>query len=407
MSMEFIIFCRMSEEVVEMEHELIELQKHISTHGILVQDLMTGVCRDLDEWTHVIGQDDDSQQNSEINELQNPLPSGSDDLKTIFLENIDILLAEHKVEAAIEALDAEERNNPELKGSGDATSTDASSYKSAFLKRKSVVEDQLIEIAERPSVGILELKKALSGLIKCGKGPLAHQLLLKSYGSHLEKSIEVLLPSCSLCPKTFPVTLSRLVFSKISLTTKESGSIFGDNPLYTNRVVQWAEWEIEYFVRLVKENAPPSETVSALGAASNCVQASLNYCLMLESQGLKLSKLLLVLIRPYIEEVLELNFRRARRVILDMAETDDSLLLSLHSGSPLSMFATATDNVLVDSGMRFMDIIEVSCFSFILLKLKILDVCSYYHIPSLIIYVACGESISYKITFKREQYGLT
>ncbi|KAJ9168461.1 hypothetical protein P3X46_019982 [Hevea brasiliensis] len=358
MQSKYLAFLRMSEEVVEMEHELVELQKHISTQGILVQDLMTGVCHDLEEWNLANEEVDGSLQASEINELQTPLPSGSDDPKAIFLENIDILLSEHKVEDAIEALDAEERNNPELKGSGDATSTEASSYKLAFVKRKSILEDQLIEITERPSVGILEIEKALSGLIKFGKGPLAHQLLLKSYGSRLEKSIEVLLPSCSVCPKTFPVTLSRLVFSKISLTTKKSGSIFGDDPLYTNRVVQWAEWEIEYFVRLVKENAPPSETVSALGAASNCIQASLNYCLMLESQGLKLSKLLLVLIRPYIEEVLELNFRRARRVILDMSETDDSLLLSLHSGSPLSVFATTTDNVLVDSGMRFMDVIE-------------------------------------------------
>ncbi|KAI7733199.1 hypothetical protein M8C21_006163 [Ambrosia artemisiifolia] len=39
-----------------------------------------------------------------------------------------------------------------------------------------------------------------------------------------------------------------------------------------------------------EENAPSSETVSALRAASICVQASLNHCSALESQGLKLSK---------------------------------------------------------------------------------------------------------------------
>ena len=32
--------CRLSEEVVEMEHELVELRKHISAQGIIVQDLM-------------------------------------------------------------------------------------------------------------------------------------------------------------------------------------------------------------------------------------------------------------------------------------------------------------------------------------------------------------------------------
>ncbi|KAF2308337.1 hypothetical protein GH714_040394 [Hevea brasiliensis] len=322
MQSKYLAFLRMSEEVVEMEHELVELQKHISTQGILVQDLMTGVCHDLEEWNLANEEVDGSLQASEINELQTPLPSGSDDPKAIFLENIDILLSEHKVEDAIEALDAEERNNPELKGSGDATSTEASSYKLAFVKRKSILEDQLIEITERPSVGILEIEKALSGLIKFGKGPLAHQLLLKSYGSRLEKSIEVLLPSCSVCPKTFPVTLSRLVFSKISLTTKNL---------------------VPYLGMIL---CIPIELFNGQSGRLNILYGS------------ETVKVALVLIRPYIEEVLELNFRRARRVILDMSETDDSLLLSLHSGSPLSVFATTTDNVLVDSGMRFMDVIE-------------------------------------------------
>jgi hypothetical protein len=365
----FYDICRMSEEVVEMEHELIELRKHISAQRILVQDLMTGVCRDLEEYNSANGDIGDSQQDLQVDELQSSLPSDTDIRKEIFLENIDVLLAEHKVEEAIEALEAEEKYCPELKGPGDTSSTEAS-YRSVFLKRKSMLEDQLIGITEQPLVGILELKKALSALIKIGKGPLAHQLLLKSYGSRLQKSIEVFLPSCSVYPKTFPATLSRLMFSIISVTTKESGSIFGDNPVYTNRLVQWAEWEIEYFVRLVKNNAPSSETVFALGAASNCVQASLTYCSMLESQGLKLSKLLLVLLRPYIEEVLEFNFRRARREALDVAEMDESSLLSPHSMSPLSAFATSSDSVLVDSGMKFMDIVEVSWFSSVIVNEK-------------------------------------
>ncbi|KAJ6688548.1 EXOCYST COMPLEX COMPONENT 8 [Salix koriyanagi] len=74
MQTKYLAFLRMSEEVVEMEHELVELRKHISAQGILVQDLMTG-----------------------------------DNRKAIFLENFDVLLADHKVEEAIEALEAEER----------------------------------------------------------------------------------------------------------------------------------------------------------------------------------------------------------------------------------------------------------------------------------------------------------
>lgn len=342
-----------------MKYELIELRKHISSQGILVQDLMTGVSRELEEWNQTGDKTQEATQEPESVDLEDPTTNELDDHKK-FLENIDVLLAEHKIEEALEALDAEEKNSAELKTSGDAFPTEGSSYKSEFLRRKEMLEDQLVQIAEQPSISVLELKKALSGLIKLGKGPLAHQLLLKFYGSRIQKSIEVFLPSCSICPRTYPTTLSRLVFSIISLTRKESGLIFGDDPVYTNRIVQWAEWEIEFFVRVIKENAPSSETISALRAASVCVQASLNYCLALESQGLKLSKLVLVLLHPFIEEVLELNFRRARKVMLGLMEPDESMPFSPRFAPLLSTFAPSSDSVLVDSGIRFMSIVEVS-----------------------------------------------
>lgn len=354
------MYYRISEEVVEMKHELNELQKHISSQGILVQDLMTGACLQLDDWNKSnLGECEDEKE-LQSPENREPLPNETGESKIIILENIDVLLAEHRVEEVVEAIVAEERNSAELKGSSDALSTEANSYKSLFLERKAVVEEQLVEIAKQPLVSMVELKKALLGLIKIGKGPLAHQYLLKWYGSRLQKSIGVFLPSCALCPRSFAATLAKLMFSAISMTTRESGSVFGDDPVYTNRVVQWAEWEIEYFVRLVKENAPSSETISALHAASICVQAGLCYCTMLESQGLKLSKLLLVLLRPYIEEVLELNFRRARRTALDLEEGDENLPVAPRFVPPLSAFATSSDDALIDSGLKFMYIIDVS-----------------------------------------------
>ncbi|XP_058198251.1 exocyst complex component EXO84C isoform X2 [Rhododendron vialii] len=354
----YLAFLRLSEEVVETEHELNDLRKLISAQGILVHDLKSGVCCELDEWNQVIGDIRETEQNQENSKLEDPLPNEAEDHKRIFLENVDVLLAEHKVEEALEALDIEETSHPELKGSGDTSSAEPSSYKSAFLKRKAMVEDQLVEITEQPLVGILELKKALSGLVKLGKSALANQLLLKSHGSRLQRNIEAFLPFCPSYLETYSATLSNLVFSAISLTSKDSSLVFGDNPTYTNRVIQWAECEIESFVRSVKENALPSETVYALRAASICVQASLSHCSALESQGLKLSKLLLVLLQPYIDEVMELNFRRARRQVLDFAETDESLPLSPRFASPLSIFATSSDNFLIGCGMRFIFIIK-------------------------------------------------
>ncbi|XP_018441203.1 exocyst complex component EXO84C [Raphanus sativus] len=355
MRTKYLAFLRISEEAVEMEHELVELRKHISSQGILVQDLMSGLAREMDEWKRSSGGDADESDNSEDND---PFPNELTDPKSEFLEKIDILLAEHKVDEALEAIDSEERNNPELKGS----SGDTSSYKSAFTERKAVLEDQLLRIAKQPSVSVSELKHASNGLIRLGKGPSAHQLLLKHYATSLRRRIEAFLPSCSSCPNTFPATLSKLVFSNISLAAKESTALFGDddNPAYSNKVVQWAEREVEYLVRLVKENAAPSETVYALRAASVCLQDCLNYCKALEPQGLILSKLFLVLFRPYVEEVLELNFRRARKVIFDLNETDEGLVESSSSGfvAVLSEFAIASDTTMTDCSIRFMQIVQ-------------------------------------------------
>ncbi|XP_021776470.1 exocyst complex component EXO84C-like [Chenopodium quinoa] len=351
----YLAFLRLSEEVVEMEHELTDLRKHISAQGILVQDLESGVFRELDECIKAGEQENVPElQNCEQDDV---LCKDTYDAKRIFLEKIDFLLAEHKLQDALEVLEMEEKSSPDLRSAGDISSN-VSFYKSAFLKRKATLEDQFVGISSQPSLGDVELKQALCGLLKLGKGPLAHQILLKRYASRLRNRVEASVPSCSLYPETYPATLSKIIFSFISLAAKESHSTFGDDPIYTNRVVQWAEEEIEFFVRFVKEHGPSSETITALRAASVCVQASLSNCIILELQGIKLSKLLMVLMRPYMEEVLEMNFRRARRVFLDISDNDDSPLLSPRFLSPLSVFAPSPDNALISNGVKFISIIK-------------------------------------------------
>lgn len=180
--------CRLSEEVVEMNHELNELRKHISAQGILVQDLINGACQELSLW---------SQANANVLETQeselgdNCLIDASEDDHLSFLESIDILLAEHKIEEAIEAIDAEEKSHPEMRSVGETSPTEPSAYRSALSKRKAMLEKQLVEITERPSIAVVELKRALSGLLKLGKGPLAHQLLVKSIRLRLQKKLKL------------------------------------------------------------------------------------------------------------------------------------------------------------------------------------------------------------------------
>uniref|UniRef100_A0ACD6AU54 Uncharacterized protein n=1 Tax=Avena sativa TaxID=4498 RepID=A0ACD6AU54_AVESA len=279
--------------------------------------------------------------------------------KVIFLDRMDILLAEHKIEEALLALEAEEKKYMVTDNSGKESDAEISAYKTALLKRKSTLEDQLVRYSEQPSLSITEIRKSLSGLIKIGKGSVAHQVLLKTYGSRLQKNIEGFLPTCSVYKETYSATLSQIVFSAISKVLKESSTLFGDSPTNMNRITQWAEYEIEVFARLVKENSPLLESDSALRSACICIQTTLAHCSCLESHGLKFSELLMVLLRPYIEEVLDLNFRRVRRKIIDSAKNDDILRLTPQEGLPPSG-AVAPKMMLTSSGKNFMSIVNVS-----------------------------------------------
>ncbi|KAG0481675.1 hypothetical protein HPP92_012533, partial [Vanilla planifolia] len=355
MHSKYLGFLRISEEVIEVEQELIELQKHVSAQGILVQDLMSGVCQELAAWNEC-ERDENTEngfQNSEIDDILN---GKIDEPKATFLETLDMLLAEHKVEEILLILDAEEKNNPELKNLGESPSNEASPYMEAFQIRKEMLKDLLVSICEQPFVRVAELKKALSGLVKLGKISLAQPLLLKACGFYLQKKIDDFLPSCSSYTETYAATLSQFFFSTIFLAAKDSVSLFGDMPVNTNRIVQWAEYQIESFVRLVRENSPPSDCCSALRSVSICVDASLNHCSILETQGLKFSKLLMVLLRPQIEEVLDLNFRRARRSIVEMANNEDIQFPSLEPSSPTAV--AASSSILFTSRRRFMLIVE-------------------------------------------------
>uniref|UniRef100_A0A7N0TL26 Uncharacterized protein n=1 Tax=Kalanchoe fedtschenkoi TaxID=63787 RepID=A0A7N0TL26_KALFE len=166
MRTKYLAFLRLTEESAEMKHEILELQKHISSQRILVQDLLSGVCHELGEWHVTDAEIDEDGLDIEIH-ITPPIKDG--DCDVTFLEYIDVLLAEHMVEKAVEALEGKERIYPELKIIGDASIIDPSSYKFAFLKRKQMLEAQLVEVATHPSASAIDVRNALCGLLKLGK----------------------------------------------------------------------------------------------------------------------------------------------------------------------------------------------------------------------------------------------
>ncbi|KAF6144247.1 hypothetical protein GIB67_004917 [Kingdonia uniflora] len=96
---------------------------------------------------------------------------------------------------------------------------------------------------------------------------------------------------------------------------------------------------------------------SLVSKASIYVQASFNQCSILESQGLKLSKLLMVLLQPYVEEVLEMNFRRPRSMLLNFEGNDDILPPQIASAPP-SLTTSSSNSMHADSGTRFIFLVN-------------------------------------------------
>jgi exocyst complex component 8 len=320
---------------------IIELKSNFSAHKSLVRDLSCGITSELNAWENFYKEIVDLENS----EQQNLIDLDNDNPRVAFLLNLDMLIAEHKTEEALsmllDSVEVSESNTSEIS------------------KRKDMLIDQLVAISNQPCIKFSELKKSLQGLIKLDKESLAQELFLKVFASRLQGNIDLFLPSCSVHPNTYTATLSHLVFSTIFEAAKEFNILFGEKELPTSLLVEWAESEIEHFIHLVKENAPLLENTAALCSACICIQASLSYCAILESKGLKLSCIVLDLLSHYIEEVIDKNFRRARRMVLDLSSQSDTLDQSSSTG--LHFPADALTNFFLTNNVKkFMSILKVS-----------------------------------------------
>ncbi|KAG8080064.1 hypothetical protein GUJ93_ZPchr0007g4577 [Zizania palustris] len=74
-----------------------------------------------------------------------------------------------QIDEALLALETEEKKYIAKDDSGKESDAEISAHKTAIIKRKSILEDQLVRYSEQPSLSITDLRKSLSGLIKIGK----------------------------------------------------------------------------------------------------------------------------------------------------------------------------------------------------------------------------------------------
>eukprot|EP00897_Mesotaenium_endlicherianum_P010172 jgi/Mesen1/9183/ME000591S08516 len=169
-----------------------------------------------------------------------------------------------------------------------------------------------------------ELRAAVAALARLGDAARAHTLLLHSHGERLRQQVRGLRPSGTSYGGAYTAALSQLVFSAISQAAKDSVAVFGGQPSHASELMLWAQAETEWCASLLRRHVLSSAAAAGgLRSAAECVQIARGHCALLEEQGLALAPVLTRLVRPSVEQALEANIRRIEENITAMAAVDD------------------------------------------------------------------------------------
>lgn len=328
----YAAFIRTSQEISDLEGELLAMRNLLSSQAALIHGLADGVQIDsLSNGTEMassgVSHFEDDHTLSEDEKRAEALP-----------EALDILIAERRVDEALVALMEGERMAVNLTGKEPVGRSSMITLQSSLSERKARLAEQLVEAARQPSVRGYELRAAISALYRLGDGPHAHTLLLNAHSQRLHYNVQGLRSSGTSYGGGYTAALSQLVFSAISQAAKDSQSIFGDQAAYASELVLWSSNETENFASLIKRHVLSSAAAAGgLRAAAECVQIALGHCSLLEAQGLALSPILLKLFRASVEQALEANLKRIEESVAALAVVDDWILFqplgTVRSGS--------------------------------------------------------------------------
>ncbi|KAK1643302.1 hypothetical protein QYE76_061107 [Lolium multiflorum] len=323
----YAAFIRTSKEISDLERELQSIKNLLNTQSALIHGLSEGV--QIDSLT--TGPEDSEEESfstvedQELSEIQN--------WYTDFPERLDVLLAERRVDEALDALDEAERIAADAKQKQTLSTAEILALKRAISDNRQKLSDQLAEAACQSSTCGIELRAAASALKRLGDGPRAHSLLLSAHNQRLQGNIQTTHPSSTAYRGAYTAALAKQVFSAISHALSDSMEVFGDEPSYASEVVTWATKQAMLFALLVKRHALASCAASGgLRAAAECVQIALGYCSLLEARGLSLSGVVMKQFRPCVEQALDSSLRRIEESTSALAAADNWVLVYSPTG---------------------------------------------------------------------------
>ncbi|XP_010934263.1 exocyst complex component EXO84B [Elaeis guineensis] len=318
----YAAFIRTSKEISDLEGELLSIRNLLSTQAALIHGLAEGVHIDS------LSAGSEGSAEDDVSNVEDREATDIEKWSAEFPDMLDVLLAERRVDEALDALDEAESIASEAKQNQTLSTAQLLSLKTAISDHRQKLADQLAEAACQSSTRGVELRAAASALKRLGDGPRAHSLLLNAHNQRLQYNLQTIHPTSTSYGGAYTAALSQQVFSAIAQAVSDSLEVFGDEPAYASELVRWSTKQAEAFARLVKRHALASSAAAGgLRAAAECVQIAIGHCSLLEARGLSLSSVLLKLFRPSVEQALDANLKRIEESTAALAAADDWLLM--------------------------------------------------------------------------------
>lgn len=350
-----------SKEITILEGQLLSMRNLLSTQSALVHGLAEGVR--IDSLSAAVGE----AMDEDISGFENEGLSKMDKCLVDFLDTLEVLLAERRVDEALTKLEEGQKMEIEAKNRQTLSRTALHSLQTAILEQRQKLADLIAEATCQPSTRGVELRSAVSALKKLGDSPRAHTMLLNSHHLKLQRSIQIVRSSSTLCGGALTAGLSQLVFSTIGQATKDSLTLFGEEPAYSSELVAWAVKETEAFAHLLlKSFLASSAAAGVLRVVSESVHICLGHCALLQAGGLALSPVLLRFFRPCVDQAFSGYLRRIEQSSAALAASEDwSLAYSpsgvKHSFSTASLSGAATSQPKLSlSAYRFNLMVQVA-----------------------------------------------
>uniref|UniRef100_A0A804MW67 Exocyst complex component EXO84B n=1 Tax=Zea mays TaxID=4577 RepID=A0A804MW67_MAIZE len=284
----YAAFIRTSKEISDLEGELLSIRNLLNTQAALIHGLSEGV--QIDSLTS----GPEGSAEDDISKVEDQEPSEIQKWSADFPDMLDVLLAERRVDEALDALDEAERVAVDAKRKQTLTAAEVSALKRSISDNRQRLADQLAEAACQSSTRGIELRAAASALKRLGDGPRAHSLLLSAHNQRLQCNMQTIHPSSTSYGGAYTAALAQQVMS---------------------------------FALLVKRHVLSScAAAGGLRAAAECVQISLGHCFLLEARGLSVSSVLLKQFKPSLVQALDANLRRIEESTAALAAADNWIL---------------------------------------------------------------------------------